>query len=591
MFCDLVNSTALADQLDPEDFRAVLLAYHTTCTEVIQHFDGSVAQYLGDGLLIYFGYPRAHEDDAQRAVRTGLGILEALRSLNTRLERAYGVRLAVRLGLHTGLVVVGAVGGPERQEQLALGVTPHVTGRLQSLALPNQVVLSEHTQRLVGGAFDYEDLGVHALKGVAEPIQVYGVRGERAAASRFEAATATGLTPLVGRDEEVGLLLRRWEQAQEHEGQVVLLCGEPGIGKSRITQAVCERVTHAPHLRLHYQCSPYSTNSAFYPLMVQLERAAQFTREDTPAQQLDKLEALLAQSTEGVAEVAPLLAAVLAIPIGDRSAPLRLSPQRQKAKTIEALVDQIVGWSRHQPVVCIVEDVHWCDPTSLEVLDLLVHRVAAARALVVITYRPEFAPLWGGAAHVTTHALNRLTRRQVTAMVAGVTGGKAVPAEVLDQIIAKTDGVPLFVEELTKTILESGLLADQGTHYTLTGPLPPLAIPATLQDALLARLDRLAPVKEVAQTGAVLGREFSYELLAAVSPLPDDALQAALSSVTRPGGILYRAGRVLGRTGVVRAVARLGPTCWGPRAPPESPRASRAGHVLSRRDRSRSNTL
>jgi class 3 adenylate cyclase/predicted ATPase len=539
--CDLVDATALAGQLDPEDWHAVVLAYHATCTEVIQRFDGYIAQYLGDGLLVYFGYPHAQEDAAQRAVRSGVGIVDAMRTLHMRLARDHGVRLAVRLGIHTGLVLVGAVGGADRQEQLAFGETPNVAVWLQSLARPNQVVLSVRTQRLVRGEFAYEDLGVHALPGVSEPLRVYSVRGESSIESRFEAATASGRTPFVGRDEELGLLLRRWEQAKEGEGQVVLLVGEPGIGKSRLAHTLRERIVDEPHLRVQYQCLPYYTNSAFSPILRHLEHAAQFLREDTPAQKLDKLEALLVPGLASVPEVAPLLAALLALPTGDRYPPLTLSPHRQKERTIEALVDQLVGRSRQQPVVCLCEDAHWSDPSSLELLDLLVYRVPALRMLVVITCRPEFASRWGGYTHVTTHTLNRLTRREGTALVAAVTGGKALPPAVLEQIVAKTDGVPLFVEELTKTVLESHLLVDQGDHYALAGSLPPLAIPTTLQDALLARLDRLAAVKEVAQIGAVLGREFAYTLVAAVAPLHEEALQDALDQLVH-AGLLFRRG-------------------------------------------------
>ena len=530
-FCDLVGSTPLSGQLDPEDLRSVVRAYQEAAAEVIYRYEGHIAQYLGDGLLIYCGYPQAHEDNAHRAIRIGLGIVEAIEHLNPSLEEQYGVRLAVRVGIHTGLVVVGEMGGGGRHENLATGETVNIASRLEGLAAANQVVISVDTRRLVGGAFDLEDLGTHAMQGVAEPMQIYGIRGERAVDSRFDAATVTGLTPLVGREEEVGLLMRRWEQAKAGKGQVVLLCGEPGIGKSRLIETVGEVVTQEPHIRLRYQCSPYHINSAFYPIITQLERAAQFTRNDTPDQKLTKLEGRLGQGSEQVTEVAALVAALLAIPSGDRYPPLTLTPQRQKERTIEMLVEQSVGLARHQPILLIFEDAHWSDPTSLEVLDLLIHRVAEVRMLVVITYRPEFEPSWGEVAHVTTHPLNRLTRRQVATLVAGGTGGKSLPDEVSDVIAAKTDGVPLFVEELTKMLLEAGFLRDTGEHYELMGPLPPLAIPATLQDALMARLDRLAPVKEVAQIGAALGREFSYELAAAVSPLPDPALQGALDQL------------------------------------------------------------
>ena len=542
MFCDVVGSTALSSQLDPEDYREVIQAYQAACAEVVQRFEGYIAQHLGDGLLVYFGYPVAHEDDALRAVRAGLGILDAIHALHARLAQDQGIDLAVRIGIHSGLVVVGEVGGGACQERLALGETPNIAARLQSLATPGRLVLSEQTRRLVGGMFDYDDVTMHTLKGLAEAVRVYWVRGASAAESRFEAATTSGLTSLVGRDGEIDLLLRRWEQAREGEGQVVLLAGEAGIGKSRITQALRQRLTDEPHLRLRAQCLPYYSNSAFYPFIAHLERAIACERDAPPAVQLDALEALLARAGTPLEEVVPLLAALLSIPSGDRYAPLTLSPHRQKDQTIEALIDQVRGLAQQQPVLYIFEDVHWIDPTSLEALARLIDRLQDMRVLLVITYRPEFTPPWGGFSHVTTHTLNRLSRRQVATMVQQITGGKTLPQEVLDQIIARTDGVPLFVEELTKTVLESGLLRNDGERYTLAGPLPSLVIPDTLQGSLLARLDRLGSVKEVAQLGAALGREFSYDLLAAVSPLPDAELQVALHQLVQ-AELVFRRGQ------------------------------------------------
>jgi hypothetical protein len=384
-------------------------------------------------------------------------MLTAMGTLHTRLEREKRVHLAVRVGIHTGPVVVGEIGGGERREQLALGETPNIAARLQSLAAPNSVVIGERTRQLVGGAFDVEERGLQAFKGVPEPMRVYGIRGESAVESRFEAASASGLTPLIGREEELGLLRQRWHQAQAGEGQVCLLAGEPGIGKSRLMQTFYERMAAEPHIRLRYQCSPYYRNSAFYPIMAQLERAARFVRDEPPAQKLAKLEHILAQATERVAEVVPLIAALLSIPLGDRYPPLDLTPQRQKEQTLEALVDQLLGLARRQPVLLLFEDAHWSDPTSLDVLDRIVHRVHEARVLAVITYRPEFEAPWKAISHITTLTLTRLSRQQGTAMVERITAGKALPREVLEQILAKTDGVPLFVEELTKTIL-TGLL-------------------------------------------------------------------------------------------------------------------------------------
>jgi class 3 adenylate cyclase len=533
MFCDLVGSTALSERLDPEELRGLMQAYRKACGEVIARYDGHVAQYLGDGVMVYFGWPTAHEEDAQRAVRAGLDIVEALAGLEGGL--------AVRIGIATGLVVVGESGEDAAADaKLAVGETPNLAARVQALAEPNSVAVARSTRRLLGRVFELGDLGAHALKGVSGRVQVHRVLGEAKAESRFEAAHGAGLTPLVGRETEISLLLDRWDQAKDGEGQVVLLSGEPGIGKSRITQALRQRIAGEPHTRLRYQCSPYYANTAFYPVIEQIERAAGFERNDGADAKLEKLEALLGQSAEAPAAIAPLFAAMLSLPL-DRYPPLNLEPVKQKELTIAALADQLVALAGDEPVLMVFEDAHWIDPTTLEMLAAMIDRVETAAVLLVITYRPEFAPPWTGHGNVTTLTLNRLSRRQGADMVAKVTGGKALPEEVLDQIVAKTDGVPLFVEELTKTVLEAGFLDEKPDRYVLSGPLPPLAIPATLQDSLMARLDRLSPVKEVAQIGACIGREFPYELLAAVSPLRDNELQDALSQLTN-SELIFRRG-------------------------------------------------
>ena len=541
LFCDLVDSTRLAQQLDPEDLRQVVLAYQAACVEVLQRFDGHIAQYLGDGLLVYFGYPQAHEDDAQRAVRTGLGILEAMRTLNTRLEHDQGLRLAVRLGIHTGPVVVGTMGSGGRHEQLALGETPNLAARLQSLAAPNTVVISDTTYRLVQGYFTYDDLGMQGLKGIETPLRVYRVVAESPAQSRLDVAAATGLTPLVGREHEVGLLLERWAQSQDGLGQVVLLSGEAGIGKSRLVHVLTEHVVDAGEPRLTLRCSPYHTNSAFYPVIEHLQRFLQWQRHETPAARLATLEEAIRPAGLPLVEVVPLLAALLSLPVPERYPPLTLSPQRQKQKTQETLVAWLLADAARQPVLAVWEDLHWADPSTLELLALLLDQVPTARLLLVLTCRPEFRPPWTPRSYVTPLTLTRLTRQQIEEMVLRLTGGKPVPAEVLAQIVAKTDGIPLFVEELLKTILEAGFMQENAGRYVLSGPLPPLAIPATLQDALMARLDRLAVVKDVAQLGAVLGREFSYELLRAVTPLDEATVQRALAQLVE-AELLYQRG-------------------------------------------------
>jgi len=533
MFCDLVDSTALSSRLDPEDLREVVRAYQTMCEEVIQRYGGHIAQYLGDGLLVYFGYPQAHEDDAHRAVRAGLGILDALAALNARLEPRTRVQLAVRLGIHTGLVVVGEVGGVSRHEQLALGETPNLAARIQGLAAPDTLLISAATHRLVQGYFACQDLGTHTLRGVTIPMHVYRVVQASAARSRLDVMDATSLTPLVGRDAELTLLVERWAQSQDGLGQVVLLSGEAGIGKSRLVEALRQRLGNEGLTSIVLRCSPYYTNSALYPVIDHLQRLLHFRREDTPEEKLDKLEHSLRAYRFARDEMTlQLFAVLLSVPLPDgRYPPLPLSPQQQKRKTAEALVAWLVEAAERQPLLAVWEDLHWADPSTLELLSLIIDQSRTAHMLTLLTYRPEFQPPWSPQSHLTHLTLNRFTHPQVELLIAQAMHGKPLPAEVVQQVVAKTDGVPLFVEELLKMVLESGLVREEADRYVLTGPLPPLAIPATLQDSLMARLDRLAPVKEVAQLGAVLGRSFSYELIRAVAPMDVVTLQHGLAQL------------------------------------------------------------
>ena len=497
LFCDLVDSTGLASQLDPEELREVVRAYQETCAKVIARFEGHIAQYLGDGLLVYFGYPQAHEDDAQRAVRAGLGIVEALGQLNTRLEQERGVRLAVRLGIHTGLVVVGEVGSGTRQEQLALGETPNLAARLQGIAAPDTVVISAVAFQLLGGFFACQSLGTPLLRGVAQPLEVYQVLYENMARSRLEAAGSTDLTPLVGREQEMALLLERWAQVKDGLGQVVLLSGEAGIGKSRLVQVLKEQVATEPQTWLTpCQCSPYYQNTALYPLIDLLERVAlRFDREESPQHKLSKLEGFMVQYGLPLAEAVPLFATLLSLPLPAEYAPLNVSPEQQKQQTLHAVVTVLLRRAAQQPILFVMEDLHWVDPSTLELLSLLVDQGPTARILALFTFRPDFSPPWTGRSHLTQVTLPRLPRRQAAEMIGRVAHSKALPPEVVEQVVAKTDGVPLFVEELTKMVLESGLLQEREDRYELTGPLPPLAIPTTLHDSLMARLDRLATVK------------------------------------------------------------------------------------------------
>jgi class 3 adenylate cyclase/predicted ATPase len=535
MFCDLVGSTALSEQLDPEELRAVVRNYQATCAEIIARYEGHIAQYLGDGLLVYFGYPAAHEDDAARAVRAGLEIVAALQSrarqqaVDVSLPHGRGSdfhSLQARLGIHTGQVVVGEMGSGSKREQLALGDTPNIAARLQGLAEPDTVVLSPATQRLIAGLFTCEDFGTHTLKGVSTPIQVYRVAGESGARDRFEVEASVGLTPLTGRDEELALLWRHWEQTKEGEGRVVLLSGEPGIGKSRLLREFCDRVVREGASPIEFHCSPYHQNSAFYPVVTCLQRALQFTQEDSPEERLRKLEEEVRHAMPLQPDTIPLLASLLSLPHPSGALPLNLSAQRQKQKTQEALVAWLLKETEHEAVFCSWEDLHWADPSTLEFLHLLIEQAPTSRLYMLLTFRPEFTAPWGARSHLSHLALSRLGRNQVARMVENVTGGQRLPEEIVRQIIAKTDGVPLFVEELTKSVIES-IGSVKSPKRT---PLQ-FAIPTTLHDSLMARLDRLGPAKELAQLGAVIGREFSYELIHAVSPLEEEALQKALSRV------------------------------------------------------------
>jgi class 3 adenylate cyclase/predicted ATPase len=536
MFADLVGSSALSAKLDPEDLRDVIRAYHRCCTDLVEHNGGFVAKYMGDGILAYFGYPRAHEHDAECAVRAGLELVEAVPKLATMA----GAPLQVRVGIATGLVVVGdLIGAGAAQEQAVVGETPNVAARLQAIAEPGTVAIAATTRRLIGSLFEYRDLGAIALKGFAENVPAWQVLGPSAAESRFEALRSTS-TPLVGRDEEIDLVLRRWEQAKHGEGCVVLVSGEPGIGKSRIAQTVLARLSTEPHTRLRYFCSPHHQDTAYYPSIAQVERAAGFRRENTAEQRLAKLEAVLAQGTNELSEVVPLIADLLSIPTGDRYPPLNLTPQKQKEKTLHAQLAQVEGLAKRQPVLMVFEDAQWSDPTTRELLDLLIDRVPTLRVLVIITFRREFAPPWVGRPHVSLLSLIRLPPQQRAQMITNMIGGKALPKEIAEQIIDRTDGVPLFIEELTRTVVESGLVIDAGDRITLTGSVPSLEIPATLHASLLARLDRLAQARAVAQIGAAIGRHFSHELISAVAELPPQQVDDALAQLVSAELILRR---------------------------------------------------
>src|SRR6476469_7089158 len=537
MFCDLVGSTAISARLDPEDMWEVIRAYRAACAKVIATYDGIIARFIGDGILAYFGYPSAHEDDAERAVRAGLDVIAAIGPLETRVED----RVQVRIAIATGIVVVGdLISGGASEQQAMVGDTPNLAARLQSLAEPGAVVVADSTRQLLGDLFTFRNLGRREVKGISEPIVVWCVEAAAPSESRFEAVRTARSIGFIGREAEIPLALARQRLAWQGQGQVVLISGEAGIGKSRIVATLCESLALGGHRRVRYQCSPYHTNSAMHPFIAQLERAAGIRPQDTTEQKLDKLEAMLALGTPQVATATPLIAALLSIPTGGRYPPLGLSPVQQRRQTFVALLDQLEGLARQQPLLVVCEDMHWADATTLEVFDLTVDRVRALPILVLMTFRPEFEAPWTGLANVSLLPLDRLDRRETRALVEQVTGGRPLPGEMIAQIVERTDGIPLFVEELTKMVLESGLLVDDNGRYRLDSPLPPLAIPATLQDSLMARLDRLAPVKEVAQIGAAIGRDFSYALLRCVTGRDDLALRVALAQLEEADLLLRR---------------------------------------------------
>jgi class 3 adenylate cyclase len=509
MFSDLVGSTALSARMDPEDLREVIAAYQKCVSQTVRRFGGFVAKYMGDGVLIYFGYPQAHEHDTERAVRAGLELIAAVTALKSPLS------LQTRIGIATGVVVVGdLVGSGEAQERGIVGETPNLAARLQGVAEPNIVVIAEGTRRLLGNLFELQDLGPKDLKGIAGSVRAWAALRASSVESRFEAFHAKELTALVGREEELELLTRRWARAKTGEGQVVLLSGEGGIGKSRLTAALLEHLTSEPHTRLRYFCSPQHTDSALYPIIAQMERAAGMTHDDKRQVKLDKLDATLAQTSTSI-EDAALFAEMLSLPNDGRYPALALPPEQRRQRTLDALMAQMQALTRSTPVLMILEDAHWTDPTSLEVFGRVVDRVENLRALLIVTFRPEFESPWIGRPHVTALTINRLPQRDIDAVIDHIVGNASLPANVRRDIIDRTDGIPLFVEEMTMAVLEAGN-DSAAEHVASAAPHPGLAVPAILHASLMARLDRLGPAKEVAQIGAAIGREFSHALLAAV---------------------------------------------------------------------------
>jgi class 3 adenylate cyclase/predicted ATPase len=546
MFCDLVGSTALSSKLDPEDMREVISSFQAACRNAIELYGGFIARYMGDGMLNYFGYPQAHENDAERAVRAGLAIVDAMTELNAGIGKRHDIALAVRVGVATGPVVVGDIVGDGAAEEAAVvGETPNLAARLQGIASPDQVVVAAATHGLLESSFEYEDLGSHALKGIDAPVQAWRAVRERDVHSRYEADHGRGRsTPLVGRQEELGLLLRSWETTKQGHGQAILVQGEAGIGKSRLIEALREHVAADDYVWVAHRCSPYHANSTLYPIIEHLKRALGWSAESSAEEKLDMLEAALAGQSLPLPEIIPLYAELLSLTLPEgRYMPSELEPRQKREATLDAVAAWLLEMAEKTPVLNVWEDLHWADPSTLELLELYLEQSPTVSMMNVLTYRPEFVPTWSMRSHMVPVTLNRLERPEVEALVGYRASGKHIPEEVVEHIVTKSDGVPLYVEELTKTILESEFLHEEADRFVLSGELSELSIPATLQDSLMARLDRLPTLREVAQMGAVLGREFAYEMLRAVVGVEEPQLQDGLEQLVADE-LLYQRGRV-----------------------------------------------
>ncbi|WP_290648382.1 AAA family ATPase [Aquisalimonas sp.] len=547
VMCDVVGWTALSLRLDPEDLTEVIQAYRQLCANLVTSHGGIVAQYVGDGVLAYFGYPRAHEDDAERAIRAALEIVAAPR------EPTSGVAdLDVHIGIATGIVVVGDLAGHEkyapsgstdplsREEVSAIGSPLNLAARLQALAASGTVVVSEQTRRLCRGMFEYRDLGRHAFKGCEEPVQVWQVLRECNVRSRFHALRASALTPLVDRRSEMQELSRLWNSAQAGQGRVLLVTAEPGCGKSRLVEEVEKRIVGPQCLRVWYCCTPHLQGSPLAPMIRHLRLAARFSDQDDDNAKLHKIERLLPAGAGDTREFVPLLANLLSIPYESRYPPLNMSAQRQKHRLFEVLMQTLEAAASARPFLLVVEDLHWADPSTDELIGQFIDRAERLPVLAILTARPEFQAHWDGKAHVRQMSLGPLSRRDSIEMIELLCGSRDLPEEAMSRIAEETDGLPLFIEDLTRDVLELADLQEAGSGATVPREPLPFPIPTTLTDSLMSRLDRLGSAKRVAQIGAAIGREFSYELLSRVAHLPEEDLKEELYRLVNAGLLTVR---------------------------------------------------
>lgn len=541
MFCDLVDSTKLSDNLDPEDLRDIIHHYQKACGEIVHRYDGYIAQFLGDGLLIYFGFPHAHEDDARRAAISALEMVDAIKSLNRTFTLPKDYNLAIRIGIHTGLVVTSELGSGAKKEHLALGKTPNIAARLQTLAEQDKILISDASYQLIKNDFNFNALGDLKIKGIADSISAYQVLESIDNKDNIIDASGKTAAKIIGREYEVGTLLASWGKARQGDGCTLVVSGDAGIGKSRLLKACRDELNSHEYELIVARCHAYGESSTFSPIIDVLQRIVGLTANLSIDEKRKKLRTFLERAEFDVEMAYPIFSTFLGLPLSARDRDIVIAPQKRKQKIIELVTELLVQASKQTPLLLIIEDLHWVDPSTLELLNYLMEAVEKQKVLLILTCRPTFDIPWPESDSLSHLYIDSLERIDIEAMVLSITHGKELPTEIINYIVNKTDGIPLFVEELTKMLMESGLLRFVGNKFVLDGILPVQEIPTTLQDSLTARLDSLGAAKEVAQLGAALGREFSYQLVRSIMTKGQEELDAALQELV-DAELLYRRG-------------------------------------------------